>query len=347
MFTTKSGEKIFVVDAHVHLWDGSTENQRNIHGKQFIDCFYDYHHLSPKEYIWPFEKYQKYTEADFEKDVFADGYVDVAIFNPQYLGDFYYNGFSNVERNEKFRQKHPDRIIANGWWDPRNGEPGLEQLEKDVEKYKWRGVKLYTAEWKGESKGWKLSDPWAYRYLERSKELGIKHIHVHKGPTITPLNKDAFDVGDVDDAASAFPELNFIVEHVGLPRLSDFTFIAAQEKNVYAGLSVAIALIHSRPRYFTEIISELLFWLGPDRILFGSDYALWVPKWIIDKFVALELPEDVASEIGQQLTLETKRKILGENAARLYNIDIVERSQKLGLTIPTKSKATGEPLVAA
>ena len=201
MFTTKSGEKIFVIDAHVHLWDGSTENQRNIHGKQFIDCFYDYHKLSPKEYIWPFEKYQKYTEADFEKDVFGEGYADMAIFNPQYLGDFYYHGFSNVERNEKFRQKHPDRIIANGWWDPRNGEPGLDQLEKDVEKYKWPGVKLYTAEWKGESKGWKLSDPWAYRYLEKSRELGIKNIHVHKGPTITPLNKDAFDVGDIDDAA--------------------------------------------------------------------------------------------------------------------------------------------------
>jgi len=172
-------------------------------------------------------------------------------------------------------------------------------------------------------------------------------VHVHKGPTITPLNKDAFDVGDVDDAASAFPDLNFIVEHVGLPRLSDFTFIAAQEKNVYAGLSVAIALIHSRPRYFTEIISELLFWLGPDRILFGSDYALWVPKWIIEKFIALELPQDVASEIGQQLTLDTKRKILGENAARLYNIDIAERSKKLGLAIPTKSEVSGERLVAA
>jgi uncharacterized protein len=106
-------------------------------------------------------------------------------------------------------------------------------------------------------------------------------------------------------------------------------------------------LIHSRPRYFTEIISELLFWLGPDRILFGSDYALWVPKWIIEKFMALELPEDVASEIGQQLTLETKRKILGENAARLYNIDIAERSQKLGLLAPMKSKTSGERLAVA
>ena len=74
-------------------------------------------------------------------------------------------------------------------------------------------------------------------------------------------------MGDVDKVASLFPDLNFIVEHCGLPRLNDFTFIAAQEPNVYAGLAVAIALIHTRPRYFSEIMSELLFWLGPDRIL--------------------------------------------------------------------------------
>ena len=42
------GENYFIVDAHIALWDGRPENQRNIHGKQFIDCFYDYHrNLSP------------------------------------------------------------------------------------------------------------------------------------------------------------------------------------------------------------------------------------------------------------------------------------------------------------
>jgi predicted TIM-barrel fold metal-dependent hydrolase len=82
------------------------------------------------------------------------------------------------------------------------------------------------------------------------------------------------------------------------------------------------------------MLSELLFWLGPDRILFGSDYALWAPKWLIEKFMALELPAEIAEEIGQQLTLETKRKILGENAARLYSIDIEEKKRTLGLTDP-------------
>lgn len=48
---------------------------------------------------------------------------------------------------------------------------------------------------------------------------------MHKGPTIWPLNRDAFDVADVDDAATSFRDLNFIVEHVGLPRLEDFCWL--------------------------------------------------------------------------------------------------------------------------
>ena len=338
MFTTKSGENIFVVDAHTHLWDGSPANQKNIHGKQFIDCFYDYHHLGPDSYVWPKEKFERYTEEDFVKDVFREGYADMAIFNPQYLGDFYHNGFSDIKRNEAFRAQHPDRIIANGFWDPRNGELGLEQLERDAKTYNWKGVKLYTAEWKGDSKGWKLSDPWAYRYFEKSLELGIKNMHVHKGPTIRPLNMDAFAVDDVDDAATEFPDLNFIVEHVGLPRLEDFCYIAAQEPNVYAGLAVVTALIHRRRNYFGEILGELLFWLGPDRILYGSDYGIWSPKWIVEELMDFELPEDVAAETGQSLTLAVRRKIMGANAARLYNIDIAERCKKLGLQIPAKAE---------
>jgi uncharacterized protein len=43
-----------------------------------------------------------------------------------------------------------------------------------------------------------------------------------QGTDHLPLSADAFDVRDVDYAATDFPELNFIVEHAGLPRLDDF-----------------------------------------------------------------------------------------------------------------------------
>ncbi len=325
-----NGQEFFVIDSHTHLWDASPANQRNKFGRGWIDCFYDYHrNLSPADYVWPLEKYEKYSPETMAYDLFVKGYVDMAILQPTYLKEFYINGFNTIEQDSVMKQAYPDRFILNGRWDPREGEPGLDELRRMKDQWNIQGVKLYTAEWMGDSKGWKLTDPEAFRFLEECAKLGITNIHVHKGPTIFPLSRDAFDVADVDDAASNFPELNFIIEHVGLPRLDDFCWIATQEKNVYGGLAVALPFIHPRPRYFAEIIANLLFWIGPDKILFGSDYALWEPKWLIEKFVAFELPEDIKQEFKVDLDTEAKRKILGLNAARLYGINPDEHLSKI------------------
>ena len=68
--------------------------------------------------------------------------------------------------------------------------------------------------------------------------------------------------------------------HCGLPRLEDFCWIATQEPNVYGGLAVVMPFIHSRPKYFGQVVGELLYWIGEDRITFASDYAIWQPNFI-------------------------------------------------------------------
>ena len=93
--------------------------------------------------------------------------------------------------------------------------------------------------------------------------------------------------------ASDFTDLNFVVEHCGLPRLEDFCWIATQEPNVYGGLAVAMPFIHTRPKYFAQIMGELLYWIGEDRIHFSSDYALWTPRWLIEAFVDFNIPDDL------------------------------------------------------
>jgi len=320
-----NGEAIFVVDSHVHFWDGSPENIRNRYGQGWLDCFYDYHkNLSPPEYVWSKDLYAKYPEERMMRDLFEEGYVDVAIFQPTYLKDFFKNGWNTIEQNGILKEKYPDKFILNGAWDPRDGEAGLRYFEEIVRRYQIKGVKLYTAEWKGDSKGWSLKDDWARRYLDKCVELGVVNIHVHKGPTIWPFNRDAFDVADVDDVATMYRDagLRFIVEHCGLPRLEDFCWIATQEPNVYGGLAVVMPFIHARPRYFAQVLAELLWWLGEDLLLFSSDYALWSPKWIVEKFMAFDFPDDIKEQYGVNLTLEAKKKILGLNAAKLYDIPV-------------------------
>jgi len=171
--------------------------------------------------------------------------------------------------------------------------------------------------------------------------LGIKNIHVHKGPTIHPLNLDAFDVRDVDYVATAFPSLTFVVDHCGMPRIDDFCWIAAQEPNVYGGLALIPSFIHRRPKYFAQMLSELLYFLGPDRLLFGSDYGITSPKWIVERLMAYQFPDDLAQEAGTQLTLDVKRKILGLNAARLYGLDVPAECR-----IPASAASDGQVSLA-
>ncbi len=98
--------------------------------------------------------------------------------------------------------------------------------------------------------------------------------------------------------------------------------MATQEPNVYAGLSVVIGgLMHARPKFFAKVMGELLFWVGEDKMTFGSDYGIWEPKWQIEGFVDWDYPSDEFSDFPR-VTTATKKKILGLNAARLYDIKV-------------------------
>jgi predicted TIM-barrel fold metal-dependent hydrolase len=334
----KDGERYFVVDSHLHFWDASPENWvpgQEQYAKGWIECFHAYQGLGPPETHWTLEKFQKYSEDDFAKDIFEEGYVDVGIFQSTYLKEWYAKGFNAIDQNAGLLERFPDKLRVNGRFDPRDGEAGLRQLEEDHARYGIQGVKLYTAEWKDGSRGWTLKDPEAVPYLEKCVELGIKNVHIHKGPTIWPLDKDAFDVSDVDRAATQFQELNFVVEHVGLPRIEDFCFMATQEPNVYAGLSVVVGgLMHARPRFFNKVMGELLFWIGEDKMLFGSDYGIWQPKWQIEGFVDWEFPDEPEYSDYPRLSAEGKKKILGLNAARLY-----------GIEVPAETEPAAEPVL--
>ena len=264
------------------------------------------------------------------KDVFEDGYVDVAVFQPTYLKEWYTEGFNTTERNGALSEKHPGKFIVNTRFDPRDGDARPGGARGERRSLGVDGCQALHGRVERDSRGYTLKDPECLPFLEKCQELGIKNIHVHKGPTIWPLDKDAFDVSDVDHAATDFPELNFIVEHVGLPRIEDFCFMATQEPNVYAGLSVVIGgLMFARPKFFAKVMGELLFWVGEDKMTFGSDYGIWEPKWQIEGFVDWDYPSDEFSDYPRVNT-DTKKKILGLNAAKLYGIEVPAEFQLAG-----------------
>ena len=322
----------FVMDAHTGYWDASPENCKNKYGEAFVETFYAFHTgFNPKDepqWHMDYETVFRKVDPDWYLDtMFVNGDQDMAILSTQVLMDFYHTGFTNAERNAELIRRAPDRLIGLGGIDPRAPD-ALEQVDRQVE-LGMKGFKWYTAEWRGESRGWRANDPMVFPLYERCIELGITNMHFHKGPAVEPLALEKFDVRDIDEPSSLYPELNFIVDHCGLPRLDDFCWLSARSPNVYASLAVANMFLGNRPREFGKVMANLLFWLGPDRIIWGTDFPIWYPQWLLDRFVDFELPADLADELGVELTDETKEKVIGGNIARLYGIDTVAKLEQL------------------
>jgi hypothetical protein len=56
------------------------------------------------------------------------------------------------------------------------------------------------------------------------------------------------------------------------------------------------------------------------------------PGPFLKQFMALQIPDDLRDGFGYpQITYEDKRKILGLNMARLFDVDVEEKITELGL----------------
>ena len=324
----KNGEKYFIVDSHIHFWDASPANWKpgaEQYAKGWIECFHAYMGLGPPETHWSLEKFQKYSEEDFVHDEFEE-----ARRRRRHLPVDVPQGVVHERVQHARAQRRAGREA-----------PGQADRQRPLRSSRGRGRAASSSRRTPSSTTSRASSstrPSGTRaradggstttrrqpFFDKCKELGIRNIHVHKGPTIWPLDKDAFDPRDVDKAATDNPELNFIVEHVGLPRIEDFCFMATQEPNVYAGLSVVLGgLMFARPRFFAKVMGELLFWVGEDKMLFGSDYGIWEPKMADRRPARLGLSRPTRSTpTTRGSDGNGKKKILGLNAAKLYGIDV-------------------------
>jgi len=192
-----------------------------------------------------------------------------------------------------------------------------------------------------------------YRKL-KGKKPGYNNICVHKGLAPGPPDPLRGHPGDLPKAAKDWPNLNFITYHAciqpalflyesleevksgklrgGVPDISwttEYAQIAAPFKNIYAEIGTTWASsVVTFPTVAAHIMGQLMKFMGPDRIVFGSD-SVWYgsPQWQIDAFWRFQIPQEMREKYGYpELTLEAKRKILGLNSAKLYGIKGVETS---------------------
>jgi predicted TIM-barrel fold metal-dependent hydrolase len=317
----------FVFDSVAHVFNFEKDNAFGQPGQMFSNHLYAFHAaLTPSgETVLPPERFlHNWSVDEIDEMVFGQSDTDMLVAMPLPLTDLYKDGLSAWERCAELAAKRPDRTVFWGSVNPLEGKRALDLMERQVKEFGAKAFKFYNVRYDyGEPFPWRMDDPRvAFPVFEKAQELGVKLIGVHKGVPLGPQPIEHTQTWDMDGAAANFPDLNFVIYHVGLPFLDEVCWQLIRYPNLYASLAATINFIVRAPRQFAEVLGKLLFWCGEDKIIYGSEAPIWHPQWALKAFWEFEIPQDLQEGYGYPaLTEQGKRKILGENLLRLHGMD--------------------------
>jgi len=333
---------VFVFDNVVHMYDLSDDNLRRPDGGFDRDW-----HLKIAAARRPKSQHaargvgdahgafaRRWTAQDLGKLLFDDSPTDMAMAQGVPLFDVYRDGFAPVRAQHEFQAAFPDRTLFCGAVDPSypSVAAACDEMERQVNEWGAVSFKFYNAHLDGKS--WRCDDPTvAYPMYERASALGIRVLQFHKGFPITRARLEDLTPLDIQQAAMDFPDLTFAVHHLALPYFEEMVYIAARFPNVVLVLSGTMHLPVVAPWEFKTYIGRILRDVGSDRILWGSECPLLGnPRPILEWFWDMQIDEELQERYGfPEITGADKRRVLGENQARLFGVDIARKKRARGL----------------
>jgi predicted TIM-barrel fold metal-dependent hydrolase len=253
--------------------------------------------------------------------------VDVACLLPESMMDT--TGYSSrwCTNGEMARivETNPDRFLYQPNISPikhKGVKNTIWELEYWVKEKGARIFKFYPPE------DTYINDQELWPFYAKAEELGIV-LDIHAGFCWVPPGKSKYALPIlIDDVARDFPELKINAFHMGYPYCDDLNMVAMGHPNVYVCLSLLVPWALGAPRKFAKIIGEALRWVGPDKIIWGTDYAGFGVQ--IRTAVAglrdFQIPEDMQKDYGYPaITDEDRAKIFGGNLGRLLGMDTSRR----------------------
>ncbi|MFB6236410.1 MAG: amidohydrolase family protein [Halopenitus sp.] len=333
-------EETFIFDAVVHAYNLEQSNYRNEqHAQGITEMIYGtVDTASPPGYRVTRDGYiRNWSVEETANMLFRESNTDMATFQslPLYA---YEDGLTANENCVEAVEDYPERFLGFANIDPLRD--GWEQeLEKQVEAVDPVGLKLYPSHW-GEDfhTSWRMDDESvAYPVFEKAKSLGIDFIEVHKAIPFGPVPRQPYHPGDVDDACSNFPEIDFGIVHGGLAFTEETAWQMARFPNLHINMETLGIQAVANERAFAETMAKILSIGGEpvlDRMYWGSAAMAYHPQPELEAIRDFEWPDDIESrgiEFGSmpEITDEHKRDILGRTYADLVGLDIDEARERL------------------
>lgn len=321
-------DDMIIVDAVVHPWNMSAENQ-NPAAQAQIDAVYASHKLSYDAanadfILQPEEFFQDLSFDVIGRAEFVESPVDYAVLHSLPNLGFGRGHITLPEKCAAFRDKFPHRCSMLGTVGTPIVASAIEEIKRQIDLFDIDGVKLYPAFfYDGIGQGWRLDgEDWATPFLEFCRDQGLTRIAVHKALWLEPAPRDAFSIDDFDSPLDRFPEMTFEMVHGGTAFLDQTIELMKRHANLYLTLETTFSYILTKQRAFDKILGRLITEVGSDRLLFASGNNLAHPLPLIDAFRGYQFSPEHCHEFGiRELTGTDRRNIMGDNALSLYGID--------------------------
>ena len=260
----------------------------------------------------------------------------------------------------------------NHYWDRRLNQPDypalFEQIEREIKLYGIDSWKWYCHTDPGRSGGgFQLDDEMSAKFYQKSRELGMKRISVHKGFSYQSRTLGGLaNPKDVEKAALENPDFTFVVYHSALkhgpnepdyealnkfdPKTGDFAWhdvlIDIKRRNpgitnVYPEIGSSFGLLAiEHPVMCQHLMGKNIKHYGSDHVVWGTDCLWWgSPQWAIDLWKRFQFTDEMTEKFGyEKLTKQDKANVFGLNAARIYDVDVAEKRNALPAEALTKFK---------
>jgi len=244
------------------------------------------------------------VEALFAK--MAEFGVDHAVVITSYKVDL---DRPSVETLLEILASDPRTTVVEGLRWRGDNRTDLFTLEERVRDGRVRGIKLYPG-----YDRYPINDP----SLESVFRIAAKYdvpVLIHTGDTYSKNAKvrQAHPLL-VDDVAVDFPDVKFVMCHLGNPWFQDAAEVLYKNDNVFADISGLTLgeFSYEFERYMVQRVKDMIMYMGdPSRqLLYGSDWPL-VSMGPYVKFLS-----------GLDLREEHREAIAWRTAARLFKIDL-------------------------
>ena len=194
-----------------------------------------------------------------------------------------------------YTERHPTRFAGLAGYNPFRIKESLAEIERAVRDHGFRGVYVHIYGF-----DIPIHDAKMYPLYAKCSELGVP-VSLQVGHVLEGMPSEHARPIFLDRVACDFPDLELVGAHTGWPWVEELISVCYKWDNVYLGVDAWM------PKYLKpEIVQFVNSRMGQDRALWGTNGLPW--------------KENLAQIDALGLRPEAKRKLLRDNAARLFKL---------------------------